>query len=200
MRQIEYKNRIFYIFDDTYLPSDDTFLLLDNLEVNRGDFVLDLGTGCGILGIIAAKNANKVILTDISPIAVNCAKKNVELNKLTDMIEIRTGNLFDPIRNDEKYDLILFNPPYLPISGNNKQNEWLERAWDGGETGREIIDKFLIQFNNYLKRKGRVQMIQTSLSDYEKTIDFLKARDFSVKIKARKKFFFEELVLLTVQK
>ncbi|NVM00865.1 MAG: tRNA (adenine(22)-N(1))-methyltransferase TrmK [Candidatus Helarchaeota archaeon] len=197
---MKYKNRIFYIFDDIYLPSDDTFLLLDNLNVNRGDFVLDLGTGCGILGIIAAENAYKVILTDISPIAINCAEENVEINKLSDKIEIRTGNLFDPIKNDEKFDLILFNPPYLPISEKEKQKEWLERAWDGGKNGREIIDKFLQQFEYYLKKNGRVQMIQTSLSNYEKTIDYLKKRDFATKIEAEKKFFFEKLVLLTIQK
>lgn len=200
LKQVTYKKKNFYIFDEVYFPSDDTFLLLDNLKINYGDIVLDLGTGCGILGIFTAEKASKVIMTDISPIALKCAKKNAKINDVTDKIEIRQGDLFGPIKDNERFDLIIFNPPYLPIPKEEKKEDWLEKAWNGGESGRDIIDRFLVQFENFLKKEGRVQMIQTSLSNYEKTYDFLIKRGFIAKIEAEKKFPFEKIVLFLIER
>ena len=115
-------------------------------------------------------------------------------------IEVRTGNLFDSIKNNEQFDLILFNPPYLPITDKDKKSRWLEKAWDGGKNGRKIIDQFLVKFNEHLKENGRVQMIQTSLSNYEKTFNFLKKQGFIVNIEAKKKFPFEIITLIIIQK
>lgn len=200
LKELTYKGKIFYIFNEVYFPADDTYLLLDNLKLNYGDFVLELGTGCGILGIFAAEKASKVIMTDISPIALKCAKKNAKLNNLADKIEIRQGDLFDPIKIDEKFDIIIFNPPYLPIPKEEKKGDWLEKAWNGGENGRDIIDRFLSQFENFLKEDGRVQMIETSLSNYKKTYDCLIKYGFITEIEAEKKFAFEKIVLFLIKK
>ena len=200
MKQFKYGGFIFQVFNQVYLPADDTFLLLENLNVNYGNIVLDLGTGCGILGMTAANTASKVVLTDISPIAIKCSKQNVRLNNLSHKIEVRQGNLFHPIKVSEKFDLILFNPPYLPISDEEKKHDWLEKAWDGGKNGRDIIDNFLEKFENFLKKDGRVQMVQTTLSNVQKTLDFLKKRNFFVEIQAEKKFLFEKILVLQVKK
>jgi len=197
---INYAGKNFRVLDNVYLPSDDTYLLLDNLIVEKDDFVLDLGTGCGILGIIASEKADKVVITDISPVAMKCAKLNVSYNDLSDKVDVRLGDLFDPIKKHEKFDLILFNPPYIPVEKEEKKLDWLEKAWDGGKNGREITDKFLEEFNYYLKKRGRVQMIQSSISDYKKTISSLEKKGFKVIIQAEEKFQFEKLVLLLIRK
>ncbi|MHA1722720.1 MAG: HemK2/MTQ2 family protein methyltransferase [Candidatus Baldrarchaeia archaeon] len=187
----------FEIFNGVYEPAEDTYLLADSLQVEKGDFVLDLGTGCGILGIIAAKKAKKVVAIDISPIAVKCAKYNVKINGLAKNINIILGNLFQPLKKTKIFDLIVFNPPYLPKSPYDTNN-WLSRAWDGGEKGRKIIDKFLEEFDNYLKHSGRLQLVQSSLSNPNLTIKKLKEKGFSIEVTARKKLpFFEEIKVLT---
>ncbi|MFX0135666.1 MAG: hypothetical protein ACFFDN_18625, partial [Candidatus Hodarchaeota archaeon] len=81
------------------------------------------------------------------------------------------------------------------------------RCSEFGETGfivmslalKRLIDA-LEQFENFLKEQGIVQMIQTNLSSFEKTIDLLKKRGFTIKIEAEKKFLFEKIALLTIQK
>ena len=199
LNSIKYGKFSFKIFDEVYLPSDDTFLLLEHLNVNKNDMVLDLCTGCGILGIIAAEKAYKVICSDISPIAVECTKENIKNNGLDNKVEVRQGDLFDPIKNSEKFDLILFNPPYLPSEDLDEKKDWLHKAWNGGKNGRDLIDRFLNKFDIFLKTDGRVQMIQTSLSNYPETVKILQKRGFKVKIEAEKNFFYEKIVLLLIK-
>ncbi|MBI4008365.1 MAG: tRNA (adenine(22)-N(1))-methyltransferase TrmK, partial [Planctomycetes bacterium] len=79
--------------------------------VKETDYVLDMGTGSGIEAIFAADYCKRVIATDINPYAVRCAKINVMLNNLEDKIDVRQGDLFEPVK-DEKIDLILYSPPY----------------------------------------------------------------------------------------
>lgn len=63
--------------------------------------------------MFAAEKAKKVVATDINPLAVKCAKINAKINSVTEKIDIRHGNLFDPVKN-ERFDLIIFSPPYFP--------------------------------------------------------------------------------------
>lgn len=187
----------FEIFDGVYEPAEDSYLLADNLQVGYGDIVLDLGTGCGILGIIAAEKAKKVVAIDISPIAVKCARHNVKTNNLLDKVDVRLGNLFQPLRSSEKFDLIIFNPPYLPKSSYG-DDDLISKTWNGGKSGRDVIDKYLEDFDKYLKYKGNVQIVQSNFSNPCLTIRKFKDKGFSVQITASKKLpFFEKLCVLT---
>jgi len=185
---------------EVYKPSDDTFLLLKNLRVSKGEKVLEVGCGCGILALKAAKKAEKVVATDLNPIAVLAAKENVKLNRLTRKVEVREGDLFKPIRKNEKFDLIIFNPPYLPTTKKNKVEGWIEKAWDGGPTGRKIIDRFLAEAKTFLKKGGRILMVQSTLSNVEKTIKKLSRKGFQVNILDKKEFDFETLVCFEAEK
>jgi len=199
-KTVFYGEHRFEIFEGVYEPAEDTYLLADNLQVKEGDLVFDLGTGCGILGIIAARKARIVVAIDISPIAVRCAKYNAKINGLANNIHIILGNLFQPLKREKIFDLIVFNPPYLPKSPYDT-NDWLSRAWNGGEKGRKIIDKFLEEFNSYLKHRGKVQLVQSNLSNPDLTIKKFEKKGFSVKVTASKKLpFFEELQVFTAWK
>ena len=113
-----YKGICYKTHTQVYEPSEDTFLLADNIKVERMSRVLEIGTGTGIIAIIAAKRARMVIATDINPYALECAVKNIIRNKAFN-VELREGDLFEPVAN-EKFDLILFNTPYLPNSNEEK--------------------------------------------------------------------------------
>src|SRR3989304_1477034 len=72
---------------------------------------LDLGTGCGIGAIFAARLGYTAVGVDINPQAVRCARVNVLLNGLEDRVEVRPGDLLGPVAG-ERFDLVLFNPPF----------------------------------------------------------------------------------------
>nr|MDO8080655.1 methyltransferase [Candidatus Freyarchaeota archaeon] len=200
MKSFKYQGFKFLVFKDVYDPSDDTFLLAENLDVSENDHVLDMGTGCGILAIIAGNTAEKVVGVDISERAVMNARINVILNNMEGRIEIRLGDLWNALKPNEQFSLILFNPPYLPIPQAETNIGILEKAWNGGENGREIIDEFLAKFDDFLEREGRVQLVLSSLSGIENTLSYLEKKGFQVKKNLEKKFFFEKLVLVNLKR
>ncbi|HJW65899.1 MAG TPA: HemK2/MTQ2 family protein methyltransferase [Candidatus Bathyarchaeia archaeon] len=191
---------VFVVDENVYEPAEDTFLLAENLDVNDGDTVLDMGTGCGILGILAAKMAKHVVAIDINPYAVRCAKKNALLNNARSKISFIQADLFAASSEKTKFDTILFNAPYLPME-ENEPTSWVSRAWSGGATGREVIDRFITESVTHLKRRGRVILLQSTLADIEETLLAFKKQSMSGKITAeRAQPFFEKIVLLEAKK
>ncbi len=191
---IKYHGMEFQICDKVYEPAEDTFLLAENLMAKKTDEVLEIGTGTGIISIITSKIAQQVIAIDINKYAVECAKKNSEINQSN--IDIRLGNFFNPVKN-QKFDLIIFNTPYLPTNEDERVDDELEAAWDGGKDGRVVINRFIEEVSKYLNAKGRIQMVQSSLANIEETIGRLMEKGFEVSITATERFFFEEVVVLT---
>lgn len=189
----------FHVPKNVYKPAEDTFLLAENLVAKEGDVVLDVGTGCGILGILAAKKARKVVAVDVNPYAVQCARINAKINHVAEEVEVRQGDLFEPLKEDERFDLILVNPPYLP-SKTHVQKEWIERAWSGGATGRNFIDRFISQAPKHLKKDGRILLVQSSLSVIDETLRRFEQVGFRVSIVAERKAAFERIVLMRVEK
>ena len=184
--------------DLVYLPSDDSFLLAENLEINEGQSVLEIGTGSGIVSMYASLLTDDVTATDINYNALELAEKNFKINNI-DTIKLEFGDLFEPIK-DQKFDVILFNTPYLPTDSDDIINDDLNYAFDGGLDGRNVIDRFINQVSNHLNDKGIVQMIQSSLSDNEKTLNMFDRNGFIAEIAESEKFFFEEIVLINAYK
>ncbi|MDI6724370.1 MAG: class I SAM-dependent methyltransferase [Methanobacterium sp.] len=192
---LEYKGLVIYKHPKVYEPAEDTFLLVENLDIKRSDDVLEIGTGTGLVAVYAAQRSRNVVATDINDYALQCAVKNTITNR-TYNVELRKGSLFEPVK-DEKFDLILFNTPYLPTGEDEKLDEELNAAWDGGSGGRDTIDQFLNELKAHLKPNGRVQLVQSSLSDNEKTLAKLEELGFDAEITASEKCFFEEIVVIT---
>jgi release factor glutamine methyltransferase len=183
----------FEIFPQVYPPSDDSFLMAENFRISEGQMVLDMGTGCGIQGIVASKEGGIVTACDISGNAVECARYNAHINGVN--MKIFRSDLFQKVTG--VYDVILFNPPYLTTDP-AEPNDLLRRAWDGGRDGRKIIDRFLLDAPNFMAEKGRIFLVHSSINDLEKTITYLENRGFNVRIVAEKKLFFEKLYLLEI--
>ena len=191
---IMYHGMEFQTCEKVYEPAEDTFLLADNLIVKQSDKVLEIGTGTGIIAIIASKKAENVTAIDINKYAVECTQKNAKINQTH--IDVRLGDLFGPVK-DEKFDLILFNTPYLPTDEDEIVNDELDAAWDGGKDGRSVIDRFIKDLSAHINPRGHVQLVQSSLSNVEETIGKLMEMNFEVTVTASERFFFEEVVVLT---
>jgi len=189
-----YKEKAFNVAENVYEPAEDTFLLADNLDVRKGECVLELGTGCGLLAILAARAGVKVVATDINPAALECARANAVAHGVADNIDFRFGDLFEPVTG-ERFDLVIFNPPYLPVGREEAFDGPLDRAWEAGPDGRRIINRFLHGLPDHLTSNGRVLFVQSSLADISKTLQALEMGGFQVTI-LREKLPFEELFLL----
>ena len=184
--------------DLVYIPSDDTFLLAKNLEIKEGQSVLEIGTGSGLVSMYASLLTDDVTATDINYNALELAEKNFKLNNIN-TIKLEFGDLFEPVK-DKKFDVILFNTPYLPTDSEDIINDDLNYAFDGGLDGRKVIDRFINEVSNHLNDKGIVQIIQSSLSDNDRTLHMFDRNGFIAEIAASEKFFFEEIVLINAYK
>lgn len=179
-----YKDLIFETHPEVYEPAEDTFQLLEVIEIKKGETVLEIGTGCGIIAIDCARMGADVICTDINPYAVDLARRNYLRNKayLIGNVEVRYGDLFSAIRTDEKFDVIIFNPPYLPTKLEDHVGGWFDVATDGGVDGLKVTKKYMKELPNFLNKEGIAYFVFSSLSD-RKSLDFyLKELGFDFRI------------------
>ncbi len=79
-----------------------------------GDDVLDIFTGTGYLGLVAARRCRHVVCVDHSPAAAECARFNAKKNGVAEIVEVRCGDVFEVVKSDERFDLVITNPPLLP--------------------------------------------------------------------------------------
>ncbi|AXI25785.1 methyltransferase [Methanofervidicoccus sp. A16] len=192
-----------------YEPAEDSILLMDNLVDVRGKKVLDMGTGTGIQTINAVKKGCDVAVgVDINPYAVELSKENAELNGLEVGREVFffQSDLFkgmDRIMenlNIDKFDVILFNAPYLPTSQEEKLKDCINYAFDGGIDGRKVLDRFISEVGEYLKEDGIIQIVQSSLTGERRTFEMLKRYGFKGEKTAVMRFFYEEIQLITAKR
>ncbi|OYT27465.1 MAG: hypothetical protein B6U97_01435 [Candidatus Altiarchaeales archaeon ex4484_96] len=176
--------------EQVYEPAEDSYLLALNQRIKKDDSVLDLGTGCGIQGITAAKQAADVLATDINRRALKLAEKNAKRNNIKN-IRFRLSDMFTNIT--EKYDVILFNPPYLPV----KEKSMIGRSWSGGLNGCELINHFIQTAPAHLNPGGSMQFIVSSLNDWADIKTQLTEQGLDYKMLAEKKIAFERLHLLS---
>ncbi|MFH1403285.1 MAG: HemK2/MTQ2 family protein methyltransferase [Candidatus Altiarchaeota archaeon] len=178
--------------EGVYEPAEDSFLLAEKLDVERGDEVLDMGTGTGIIALSAARKAGRVLGVDINPDAVRLASINAGLNGFENT-EFRESDLFS--RVDGMFDLITFNPPYLPVD-DGKGSE----MWSGGAGGVEVLERFVVEACSFLKEGGNIRMLVSSLNGLDYVRGMVGKTGFKSQVIAGKRFFFEELYVLTASR
>ncbi len=195
-KRIHFDDCIFDVNDDVYEPAEDSFLFAENLRVTAGELVLDLGTGSGILAVVAAKTAGRVVAVDLNPYAIRCAKENAKLNGVCDRVDFFQGDLFTAFSDGVQFDLVLFNAPYLPSEA-GEEATWIGRAWAGGADGRAVVDEFIAQVPVYLKPDGRVLLMQSTLTGVEATIQAFDKQNLKAAVVAEQQLpFFETLTLI----
>ncbi|MDD1720797.1 MAG: methyltransferase [Euryarchaeota archaeon] len=189
-KTIYLKDDVIDVLPDVYEPADDSYLLLEAAckEVRPTDTVLEVGTGCGLIAKVLAKRARCVIATDINPHAV----VNARLNGV-DAVE---ADLFGDL--NDKFDLIIFNPPYLP-AGSDTANDWYAKAVDGGAMGYEVILTFISRVCSHLTPHGRALVLISSLTGYRTVVENMRCEFELVKTVAEQKCFFETLYVIIGQ-
>jgi release factor glutamine methyltransferase len=153
-----------HLADAVYEPAEDSYLLIDAAlnEIagsNRRLHILEIGTGSGIVTAAMMRDApeHRYAATDISPHAVTCARAN--------RVPVVHADLFRGLRG--RFDLIIFNPPYLPTAPAERVDGWLDYAWNGGDDGRAVINRFLERAQAFLADRGSILLLLSSLTGIE---------------------------------
>ena len=168
-KRVFFSDYVFVVDENVYEPAEDSFLFAKNLDVKAGESILDMGTGCGLLSVLAAKKDASVLAVDVNPFALRCAKRNAGLNNTRSNMDFLQSDLFASFRTTAKFDVILFNAPYLPTD-NTEGKSLLERAWTGGETGRRLIDRFISEAPQHLRPSGYILLMQSTLTSVDETV------------------------------
>lgn len=154
----------FLVNPSVLIPRDETEILVrkavEIIKQNRFKTVLDIGTGSGCIACMIAKLTNTTVIgADISFEALETAFKNMEKLGLFNRALFRKSDLFSMIREDEKFDVIVSNPPYIPLS--QKKNIQKEVTFEPqtalytkDENGLEFYEKIIKDAPNYLNENG----------------------------------------------
>lgn len=162
-----------------YEPAEDSFLLQKYVKKYANGKVLDMGTGSGIQAITALEKTKDILAVDIDPESVKLLKEKGLKSEVSD--------LFSNVKG--KFDLIIFNPPYLPRD--EREPEDSASTTTGGKKGYEIIERFLQHAKKFLKEEGKILLVCSSLTgDVEK---LFKKYGYKFKKLEEKKEFFEKL-------
>ncbi len=165
-----------------YQPKEDSYLLAKYVRKYAEGKVLDVGTGSGVLAETALENTKDVLAVDINEEAVEyCKKKNINSIK---------SDLFENVNG--KFNLIIFNPPYLPKD--EDEDEEIQLVTTGGEKGHEIIERFLKEAKDFLKKEGIILIVFSTLTgDVESLIE---KYGYKNKLLEEESLFFEKLKIL----
>lgn len=150
-----------------YAPCSDTALLAATLPPVAGASVLELCAGTGALALtVATRGAARVVAVDRSSRAVAAARVNVRLNRLW-QVEVRHGDLCDALGPQERFDLIVANPPYLPAEADD------DSRWDAGADGRGVLDRIVAEAPARLHPGGSIALVQSGFAGVAQTVDAL---------------------------
>jgi release factor glutamine methyltransferase len=170
-----------------YAPAEDTWLLLRaaDKECRDGEKVLEVGCGSGTVSG-ALKNRARVLATDINPHAVRAARDRG--------IDVIRADLFSGICN--RFDLILFNPPYLPTLPDERMDDWIEFALDGGPDGRSLIRRFLSGVGRVLAPGGRALLLVSSLTGIAEVFLLVEQAGFTPEVLMEEQVEGEKLLVI----
>ena len=196
---LKYNDLKIKLHPEVYEPAEDTYLLVDSFDIKKDEKILEIGTGTGLIALNCAKKGANVICTDINPYSLEITNKNIEINKniIKGSIEVIYSDLFSNIKNKEIFDIIIFNPPYLPTSKDEivGGSGWFDKAVDGGKTGLNVTKRFIEEINGHLKKDGSVFLIYSSLSDRNTLEKIIRDNVFSYDI-VNKCFFETEKIFV----
>jgi release factor glutamine methyltransferase len=159
-----------------FQPPSDSYMLADQLRRERlgpGVSVLDLCTGSGHLGVVAALAGASAVATDVSRRAMLSVRLNALLNGVR--VTALRGDLFAPVAGC-RFDVIVSNPPYLPHPDESLPERGLARAIDAGPRGRAFIDRICAEVGEHLNPGGVLLLVHSSVCGERETLEALWAR------------------------
>ncbi|MDX1664074.1 MAG: HemK2/MTQ2 family protein methyltransferase [Candidatus Promineifilaceae bacterium] len=154
--------------------------------VKEGQRVLDMGTGSGVVAVVAASLGARVVAVDVNPHAVRAARLNALLNDVEPSVDVREGDLFEPVVG-EQFDLVVFNPPYLSGA---PQTPFEQALYNTG-----VVERFSAGLATYLTPGGSGLVLLSTLADEASFLRCFAADGFSRSSVAEERLLAETLTL-----
>lgn len=178
----------FVVNSDVLIPRDETEILVrkavEIIRTNGYKIALDMCSGSGCIACMIAKLTNcQVLGVDISTEAIHTAFKNMERFELFNKAMFRKSDLFDKIREDEKFDLIVSNPPYIPpvIKKSIQKEVSFEpdlALYTKDEKGLEFYQKIIEDSPKFLNQGGYI-LFELGIGQSRDVAEILKNNGFS---------------------
>lgn len=160
----EFMGLEFYVDENVLIPQPDTEILVEEtIDISKREGkknILDLCTGSGAIGISIANSISEcnITLSDISKDALEVAKENCINHKVEDRVNIIQSDLFENIDENNKFDVIVSNPPYIKTDVIKKLDKEVQNepilALDGGEDGLKIYRRIINEAYKFLEIDG----------------------------------------------
>lgn len=191
-------------YPNVYEPSEDTFLLLDALELDienilekKPNFIVEIGSGNGVIITALATyiKSVKCFATDLNFEACKATNHTTKLNNV--LIEICNMHLLSCFK-EHMFDIVVFNPPYVVTDSDEIVGNGIARAWAGGINGREVIDDFLKQLPQMLSSKGICYMVIIKENNLEDIKSIIKKIGLHINILKERKVPSEHLYVLKI--
>ena len=203
--QQEFMKLMFYVDENVLIPRPDTEILVEEViklakSINAKK-ILDLCTGSGAIAVSLAKyiEGSQITATDISRKALSIAKLNATNNNVEDRITFVSSDLFQNI-SEEKYDIIVSNPPYIKRKVIKTLDEEVKRepiiALDGGNDGLDFYKKIIGNAYQYLKYKGYL-CLEIGYDQKDEVIDLINKEEKYIDTYSKKDLFDNDRIVIT---
>ena len=170
-----------------YRPSQDSLLLADSVKQYTGKSALEIGVGSGIILKILHDNFKIVAGTDVHIMSLNYCKDNLPNDIMLACCDAASAFHY-------RFDLIVSNPPYLPIEDHKTK----DYAINGGSRGIEMTLHFIRSGISILDIKGKMLIISSNLSDTTKLEESISKMNLKKTIIKERKLFFETLQIIEI--
>jgi release factor glutamine methyltransferase len=177
-----------------YGPAEDTWLLEDSLmRVENVVRSAEVGCGTGYITKILAEKSVEVVAIEKDAESAYLAREN--LRRVLSNVHIIIADGLSPIHTSAKLDLIVSNPPYLPLD-----DEFYDPAIHGGPTGVEVSEQLIKQALPFLERECQLYLISSSLSDQKRLLETIRTHGLEIEVVSSRRIFFEEIACLRIRR
>ncbi len=166
IKEKEFWSKNFFVSQDTLIPRPETELMIEKLIKifkEKKISILDMGTGSGciLISLLSELNTSDGVGIDISKKALFVAKKNAKRHQVINRISFQNRSLDSKF--NQKFDLIVSNPPYIKSDDIKNLTIDVKRyepiiALDGGNDGLDLIKKVIYKAKNILKKRGMLAL------------------------------------------
>lgn len=180
-----------------YEPAEDSELLKKNIEKylkgKKISKALDMGTGSGIQAFSLEKFSDYVLAVDIDKESINHVKKLIIEYGKSEKMEALVSDLFQevPSRHLNSFDLIVFNPPYLPKG----EDDYEDTELFGGADGIQLTRTFLLQARDFLSQKGVIFFVASSFAKLSLLEEAMKKLGYKFEVVDKKHISFEDIII-----
>lgn len=164
--EVEHLGKKITVLKGVFWPRYDSEEVIRKMEIKKGDDVLDVCTGSGVIAIHEALNgAGKVVALDINPEAVKNTQLNAKKFGVENIIEARVSDVFSALRSDEQFDVITCNPPFSKKQISDPDEKFVEQSIK--DEGHMLHKNFFENVGKYLKPNGKIFMADANFGNVE---------------------------------